>query len=308
MDLTVLAERLRAKGLTVIQIGDAEVSGISSDSRTVKHGELFAALPGLTVDGNKFDWAALAQGASAILTSKKSEQFPAQLIVSDVHKALGIASGIILNSRVDEQFSVGVTGTNGKTSICFLVAQAISYLDGKAVYGGTLGLKVLKLGKESEDGIDTNTTTPETVEFHRYLGAHPDSKGFAVEISSMALDQKRLCGLELDVVVFSNLTRDHLDYHKTLKNYFEAKKNLFLRDLKDSKKKQRVAILNVKHENLRQFAEELKNEGFKLCGYSTDHKTESDYPLTKHINYSLSLSGAEFELEYSGKDITLTRT
>jgi len=255
----------------------------------------------LTVDGNKFATHALSLGATAILTAKKSEIFQAQLIVNDVNLALGVLSSAIFKSQVQQKLSVGVTGTNGKTSISFLVAQAISLLDGMAVYGGTLGLKVMSAGKELEEGVDTNTTSPESVEFHRYLARYPNSRGFAVEVSSMALDQKRLCGLELDVAVFSNLTRDHLDYHKTLDNYFEAKKSLFLRDLRQSSKTEKIAVLNIQPENLRKFAEELKDLKFNLRGYSTDFNINADYPITRLVKHKLLLSGTSFDFEIDGE-------
>jgi UDP-N-acetylmuramoyl-L-alanyl-D-glutamate--2,6-diaminopimelate ligase len=301
MRLSEVHDYLQTKGISATLIGDSEILGVSSDSRSVSQGDLFAALPGLTVDGNKFALDAKNSKASAILTSTKNNIFESQLIVEDVRLALGIVSEFIFHSRVSEQFAVGVTGTNGKTSICYLLAQSIAQLEGKGVYVGTLGFTAVNANKKHEPLTEGKNTTPDSTDFHRFLSKHQDSKGFAVELTSIALEQKRLTALDLDVAVFTNFTRDHLDFHKTEENYFAAKKLLFTRELLSSSKPKKIAVLNFQDERIREFASELEGLPIQVWAYSVNEDLETDFRQLKLINPQLSSAGINFEIEFDGQ-------
>ncbi len=286
--LGMIAELLRAEGIACSLSSGAESTvliDLSIDSRNVRPGTLFCALRGTVNDGQDFIARALANGASAVLSDRPSggtSPKPAgpELIVSDVHAALATAARTIFQSRVESLTSFAVTGTNGKTSVAYVLAQAIAELRGSAACFGTLGSGLLTAEGQTAEFIDAKNTTPTSVDLHRFLGQRTDLAGFAVELSSHGLHQRRLEGLELDVAIFMNLTRDHLDYHRTMEEYFEQKRLLFTRDLRASRKARRSAVINVGDEFGRKLVKDASSiQGVQLRTFSSDTKTPADICL-----------------------------
>ncbi len=219
-----------------------EIQGVTHDSRQVRAGWLFAALPGRRANGLDFVPDAVRRGAGAILC----ERFPSQLEktisllrVPQVRPVLADLAEAFYGQPALRLRLVGVTGTNGKTTIAFLT-RAI--FEESGVDWGLIGTIEYRMG---ERVIPAGRTTPESTEVQRYLAqmVQAGCAGAVLEVSSHALDQVRVRGRLFDVAVFTNLTQDHLDYHGTMENYFLAKRRLFT-DLGKGEKAG-VAIINA---------------------------------------------------------------
>ena len=205
------ADRVRA-GLADDQLPGPSIASITQDSRSVGPGALFCALGGSAVDGHDFVDAAVAAGAVAVLVERHVTDEVVELIVDDARTATGqIAAAFHGHPEVS---LVAVTGTNGKTSIVTLVEHIVNQCGGSAASMGTL------------TGSLTTVAAPD---FHAALRRHFDAGRtvVAAEVSSHALDQGRISGSTPAVSIFTNLTQDHLDYHKDMESYFEAKAQLF---------------------------------------------------------------------------------
>lgn len=210
-------------------------TGIEIDSRKIEPGYVFLAYPGETIDGRDFIIEAINNGASAILcqdtvpeiVQKKLEnlsQIPI-LIIPDLKTQAGFIAAEFYGYPSRDLTVIGVTGTNGKTSITQFIAQILTDLDIACGVIGTIGIGLFG------NLAPTLNTTPDAVTLQKWLFKLKQSgaKAIAMEVSSHGLVQERTNGIEFDIAVFTNLTHDHLDYHKTMQNYGEAKKLLFLR-------------------------------------------------------------------------------
>lgn len=205
------------------------VSGIASDSRLLQEGFLFLAVQGMTSHGLDYLEQAKQAGVCAIAWDTSTGTEPAGIDIPTI-AVDGLASklGEIANryyDRPSEQLSViGVTGTNGKTTVAWMIAQAREILGERCAYLGTLGY-----GVDSIEGAE-GMTTPAAVELHGRLAGFvaQGAASAAIEVSSHALSQGRVDGVRFDTALFTNLTRDHLDYHANMYEYFESKSQLFL--------------------------------------------------------------------------------
>lgn len=204
---------------------DSEVSHVTADSREVRQGSLFVACPGPKVDGHAFIPEALAKGAQAVVSEWFFETpFPhLQVQVADAKEALATIAAHFYGDPAEKLTLVGITGTNGKTTVSYLVEKIF----GEAGWGvGRVGTVDYRIGSQT---LPSPNTTPGPLLLHELLKQMVE-KGLThgvMEVSSHALDQKRTFGLPFKVAVFTNLTHDHLDYHPDLDSYFEAKLKLF---------------------------------------------------------------------------------
>ncbi len=202
-----------------------DIIGITADSREVKLGFLFAALPGSIMDGTKFIPSALEKGASAILMADDREaEIPEGIPVlrsSNPRKLLAVLASRFYGKQ--PEVCIAVTGTNGKTSVASFVRQIWRGLGYQAASLGTIGLVT------SSENVTSTHTTPEPVALHKMLAEISEDgiDHLAVEASSHGLQQARLDGVQLNAGAFTNISRDHLDYHKTFEDYFNQKKRLF---------------------------------------------------------------------------------
>ncbi len=204
---------------------DQEVAGIAYDSRRVTPGMVFVAIPGQHVDGHEFIGTAVDRGASAVIC-ERSRLVPGRVTkikVADVREALACAARSFYEHPSAKLRVIGVTGTNGKTTVAFMVK---SILEAAGTKTGLLGTVRYEIGDRV---IPAQRTTPESLEVQQMMAQmlKADCQACVMEVSSHALEQKRVHGVEFDVGIFTNLTRDHLDYHGTMENYFTAKKKLF---------------------------------------------------------------------------------
>ena len=221
---TALAERGLLAGVTG-EIPD-DVSGISDDSRKVGRGDLFIAVRGWASDGHDFLAGAASRGAAVAIVEDPSRTTLPALIVREGRRAAAIASATAYGDPARDLRLLGVTGTNGKTTTTSIIRHLFDEGDGSSASIGTLGVLVGSEGTVLPGG--SGLTTPGPVELQRILRELADKgvKTIAMEVSSHSLDQRRVDGVEFDVVVFTNLTRDHLDYHGDMDSYLKAKVRL----------------------------------------------------------------------------------
>ncbi len=241
MKLSELIQDIRP--LQVAGDADKEITGIAFDSRKVEAGYLFVAQCGTTVDGHQFIQSCIDKGAAAVVC-ERTEGFNAGnatvIQVQSSDRALGLLASRWYGCPSRRLTLVGVTGTNGKTTIATLLYQLVRQFGKKA------GLLSTVVNYVDEEAVPATHTTPDALELNRLL-AQMVERGCEyafMEVSSHAIAQERIAGLDFDGALFTNLTRDHLDYHKTFDNYRDTKKRLF-----DSLKKNAFALTNKDDKN-----------------------------------------------------------
>ena len=255
---------------------DAEISSITYDSRKVESGSLFCCLVGLVSDGHTFAGQAVDKGAAALIVEHRLPYNIPQLVVEDSRKAMALAAACFYGHPEKEMLMLGVTGTNGKTSTTYMV-KSIAEQAGKKV--GLIGTIQNMIGDEV---IETGRTTPESADLFALLRQMADEKVDLVimEVSSHALVQDRVYGIQYQVALFTNLTQDHLDYHKTFDNYLSAKKLLFSQC--------DIAVIN--HDD--PHAEKIM-EGLECPIYTTGIHTPASYNASE---IDIQTSGVRFLL------------
>ncbi|HEX5719550.1 MAG TPA: UDP-N-acetylmuramoyl-L-alanyl-D-glutamate--2,6-diaminopimelate ligase [Thermoanaerobaculia bacterium] len=222
--------------LEVLPMANPEITGVAHDSRAVEPGDLFVALVGQRFDGRAFAPAAVEKGAVAVLGPGPVSVDVPWIPVEDPRSVLGPLSAAVYGHPDQELVMAAVTGTNGKSTVATLISAVMDAADLPAGFIGTLGYR---FGDRSFPG---GHTTPEASDLFRTLRRMRDAgaRSVAMEVSSHALDMGRVAGASFDVAVFTNLTRDHLDYHPDMESYFAAKRKVF-RHLKPGAR----AVINV---------------------------------------------------------------
>jgi UDP-N-acetylmuramoyl-L-alanyl-D-glutamate--2,6-diaminopimelate ligase len=273
------------------QSGDATVSGIEYDSRKVKPGTLFLAMRGEAADGNRYIDQAIKQGATAIVTDSSSEKPRAGVAWAQVahgRRALARISanfyGQTVPGTVGNRLRVtGITGTNGKSTTAFLFEAILAAAGRKSLLVGTIEYHV------AGQVLPAPHTTPEALELHQLFASavKAGATEAVMEVSSHALDQQRVFGVGFDVAVFTNLSRDHLDYHKSMEQYFAAKLKLFEGC---GTERPRVAVLNEDDPYGKQLQDICKSRGSRVLTYgwqSGDFHAKS---------VAITLQGTSFEM------------
>lgn len=262
------AKRLSLLGLRGDKGRDPEITGLAVDSRQVKPGFLFAALPGSATHGAEFIRYALRQGASAVLTDRNGAALAAEplsgsdaalVVVEDPRAALAGAAALWFGAQ--PEFLVAVTGTSGKTSVASFTRQIWQQLGHKAISLGTMGV-------QGDYEAKLAHTTPEPVTLHRIL-AEAAAAGVthtAMEASSHGLDQRRLDGVRVMAGGFTNFSQDHLDYHRNFDEYFAAKALLFNHILDEGAR----AVINTDDPRGRQTAQIARERGLELLTVGRD--------------------------------------
>lgn len=263
-----------------------EISGVEYDSRRVKPGFAFVAMKGETTDGNRFIDKAIAAGAVAVVSDSPTEPERNEIAwarVSHGRRALAKVSANFYRKPAEKLANTGVTGTNGKTTTSFLIESILNVPRKRTVLIGTIEYHVL--GKV----ISAPHTTPESLELNRMF-AEALANGATetvMEVSSHALEQQRVYGIPYDVAVFTNLTRDHLDYHQTMENYFASKRILFEGSGTD---RPRVAVINTDDEYGRELVKFSKKKGSEVVTYGLD---SGDFHAK---NVDIGLKGTRFDM------------
>lgn len=204
-------------------IGDIEIDNIEMDSRKVKAGDLFVCISGFTVDGHHYVKQAIENGAVAILAEKTIEAKVPVVIVPDTTRTLAMLAVKFYNYPTSKLPLIGVTGTNGKTTTTYLLETIFNHHQKKT---GIIGSIQVKIGEET---YPVANTTPDALLLQKtfYKMLEEDVEQAIMEVSSHALDLGRVHGCDFDIAVFTNLSQDHLDYHKNLDDYLHAKSLLF---------------------------------------------------------------------------------
>ena len=285
------------KGLDVIsQKGDCMnvATCLITDSRRVVPGALFFAIGGLHTDGNLYAEEAVDRGAVAVITEQNpGAHFPADFIqVSDVRRTLAIIARRFYESPDEKLQLAGITGTNGKTTVTMLT----QHLLGETERVGLLGTIRYDIGRRT---LPAFRTTPESVDIYSMLNQMVENgcKRAVLEISSHGIHQKRSYGLKLDVAAFLNLTQDHIDYHKTMEDYYETKRALFNGE---NGRVPKVAVINADCDYGRRLYQELPDDLTKITfGLSDDATIHAQ-------NIRLFQNRTEFDLNYEGSRLTIS--
>ena len=242
------------------------IAGLAADSREVKPGSLFAALPGVKTDGVRFIEEALKRGAAAVLVASGAGPANSSVAIiedSDPRRRLALIAARFFG--VQPEIAVAVTGTNGKTSVASFVRQLWAAQGFAAASLGTVGV-VSPSGTKS-----LKHTTPDPIELHRLLAALAEEgvTHLALEASSHGLQQRRVDGIAFAAGAFTNISRDHLDYHASFEDYFAQKLRLFTELLPEGA----AAIVDVDSEAGRRVAAEAEARGLRLISVGRDGKT-----------------------------------
>ncbi|NSX54734.1 UDP-N-acetylmuramoyl-L-alanyl-D-glutamate--2,6-diaminopimelate ligase [Parasulfitobacter algicola] len=285
---------LSALGLTAQAGREAQITGLTVDSRDVKPGMLFAALPGTRVHGGDFIQYALRMDAAAILTDPEGARIAADvlagsdvalIIAEDARETLAYASALWFGRQPGTM--VAVTGTNGKTSVASFTRQIWIEMELTAVNLGTTGV-------EGAWTAPLAHTTPDPITLHNalYGAAQAGVTHAAMEASSHGLDQRRMDGVHLMAAGFTNFSQDHLDYHHTFDAYFDAKAALFTRILPDDG----TAVINIDDPKGRDMADIAESRGQKLL--TVGRKDAADLYLR---NQRFDSTGQDLLFDWKGK-------
>jgi len=214
---------------------DVVISGVSINAQKVVPGDLFIAFAGANTHGISYLEQAISNGAVAVLSDKKIETSIPSFIHPKPREIVGSISAWLYGNPFKSLKAIGITGTNGKTTTANLVKQIWQLNSIKSGLIGTLGVEI------ADDKLESARTTPEADDLQAIAAAMVEQgcKNLAMEVSSHAIDQGRIKGAKYEVVAFSNLTQDHLDYHLSMENYFQSKANLFASEYA------KAAVINI---------------------------------------------------------------
>lgn len=260
---------------------DFDIKKIEYDSRRINKGDLFVAISGFHEDGHKYINSAVEKGAKGVVAQRNGDyKAKVKVIVPDTREALALLSSEFYDSPSKRLKVVGVTGTNGKTTITYLV-KSILEKDGEKT--GLIGTIAYSIGEEKK--VATNTT-PESLDLQSmfFQMLKKGTESVVMEVSSHALVLKRVIGVDFDVAVFTNLNREHLDFHKTLSAYKEAKGLLF--EMLSSKS---YAVINIDDPSWKYFYDKAKGKRltYSLSDQKADFHTKS---------FSCDLEGSQIDL------------
>ena len=264
---------------------ELEIGNVYYDSRKVQPGSLFVAISGFASDGNRFIPMALQKGAVAVVTAKKPETDVPYILVENDRLALSLIGINFYGAPGEAMTLIGVTGTNGKTSTTLLLKQVLEK---------TLGAKVGLVGTMSnligDEEIPTERTTPESLELQALFARMRDAgcTHVVMEVSSHALSLDRVGGVRFDVAAFTNLTEDHLDFHKTMDDYCDAKAMLFSRCGK--------AVINVDDNYASRMLEKAECTVLRTSAYDGDLYAKDAL---------LQAEGVSFTAVYGGEEVAV---
>ncbi|WP_442603767.1 UDP-N-acetylmuramoyl-L-alanyl-D-glutamate--2,6-diaminopimelate ligase [Paenibacillus sp. KN14-4R] len=283
MQLSELAQTLVIGQL----IGDSStlITGIQTDSRKVKQGDLFICIPGFVHDGHDYADIVIKSGAVALVTERLLDVTVPQLIVKDARYAMAVLASHFFNYPSTEMKVIGITGTNGKTTTSYLIEKI---LHDAGFQTGLMGTIQMKIGQEY---IEMERTTQEALEIQRSMRKMREvgTDYCVMEVSSHALELGRVKGVHFRTGLFTNLTQDHLDYHKTMDNYHAAKTLLFGRmnnTYCEDPSKRQFAILNRDDEAYKRMSEATAAQ---VITYGIDHPCD-----VRATDISITANGTEF--------------
>ncbi|MGM0411171.1 MAG: UDP-N-acetylmuramoyl-L-alanyl-D-glutamate--2,6-diaminopimelate ligase [Bacillota bacterium] len=273
------------------KIEDIEIEDISYDSRKLKSNSIFIAIEGFKTDGHKYINEAIKKGAKAIIIEKDIENYNDEIVyikVENSRKAMAFLAAEFYNNPQKKLKLIGITGTNGKTTTSYLIKSILKNAGYKTALIGTIGNFI---GGEK---FPSTRTTPNSLELHKLFHKmlNNNVEYVVMEVSSHAIDLKRILNLKFNAAVFTNISQDHLDYHKNFEEYINVKSKLF-----EQVKKNGYSIINVDDKNSDKI---ISNSSSKIMSYSI--KKASDL---KAKNICLDVKSSSFQLENYSKKINL---
>ncbi|HZK02758.1 MAG TPA: UDP-N-acetylmuramoyl-L-alanyl-D-glutamate--2,6-diaminopimelate ligase [Anaerovoracaceae bacterium] len=248
-------------------LDELDITGVNYDSRKIEKGNMFVCLKGKNTDGHIYAGDAVFRGASAIVSEKEMNVPIAPIfIVDDSRKALSKISKNFYGNPAKEISLFGVTGTNGKTTVSYLIRSGLAASGNDCGLTGTISYKI------GENEYAAERTTPESLDIQRLFSELKAQKikCCVMEVSSHALQLGRVQDLKFDYSVFTNLSLDHMDFHKDEEEYYQTKKSLF-------KQTDKMGIINLDDNSGKRLAEELKSEGFPAVTFSMKEDSSADY-------------------------------
>lgn len=273
-----------------------QVSAIVSDSRKAEAGALFVAVRGIVADGHDYIGDAIERGATAVMAEAWPDEYAGEaykhiavVLVPNARRALALAAANFYGHPSKQIHVAGVTGTNGKTTVTYILEAMLS---SKKRPVGVIGTVEARYG---DTRLETDNTTPGAVTLQRILAEMAEHKVryAAMEVSSHALDQERVSGVNFKVAAFTNLSQDHLDYHKSLETYFKAKARLFSERLKKSQAQARMAVVNIDDPRGLEMAKAWPGRTLTV---TTEPNPEADIEV---LEYKLSLEGVKAKIRCS---------
>lgn len=283
MDLSNIIKNIETK--EVLNFKDVDIKGISYNSNTINSHEIFVCLKGEHVDGHNYAQMAFEKGAVALMCEHPLNIEIPQLIVESTQESIADLAAVFFHNPSSELNLMGVTGTNGKTTVAHLVQKIFEQDRKKCALIGTLGYKF----SSKDDYLEAKHTTPQAPQMQETLQKilKADVLNVITEVSSHALEQFRVKNCNFSTAIFTNLTQDHLDYHVTMDNYFNAKAKLF-----KGLKKGNSAVINNDDKYSKRFIEVVDNE-VNLLTYGV--KNNSDL-MAKNIEFMPD--GVSFDCHY----------
>jgi UDP-N-acetylmuramoyl-L-alanyl-D-glutamate--2,6-diaminopimelate ligase len=257
--------------------GELDVTGLAYDTRQVAPGTLFFCVPGFTRDGHEFAPEAISRGAAALVVQRPLDLTVPEVLVPDVRAAMAPAAAAFYGDPTEELQTVGVTGTNGKTTTAFLL-RALLEADGQPT--GLLGTVLSVIGGIEHEVV---RTTPEAIDLQRTFRTMLDAgdRAVAMEVSSHALKLHRADSIHFAVAIFTNLTQDHLDFHGTMEDYFASKRRLFTDSAPTT------SVINIDDPYGRRLAADLED------------------PITFAIERDATYRALDVEIELGGSRLTV---
>ena len=275
---------------------DCPVTGLAYDSRAVKKADIFFALPGARTDGHDFAPQAVEQGAAAVVLERKIA-LPTNATwvrVHNIRRTMGLWAAKFFAYPSRRLCLVGVTGTNGKTTVTYLLESVFSVAGKVPGVIGTINYRY------RDQALPAHHTTPESVDLQALLAKMVQSgvESVSMEVSSHALELERVRGMEFDVALFTNLSRDHLDFHGDMERYYSAKSRLFTDYLPASSKKKKFAVVHGADPKGQELLNKVRKVGLETLSYGRGNEWDV-HPLEVEGN----LEGLRGKISVKGKEI-----
>ena len=267
--------------------GEEEIENISYDSRKVSNNHVFVCITGYETDGHKYIDSAIENGATVIIVEKdvKVSGNIAVFKVTDARKTLSKMASNFFGNPSEAIFTFGVTGTNGKTTTTYMINEILKHLEKNC---GVIGTISYNIGDKKYDSVNT---TPESYELQKMFAEMKTNniENCSMEVSSHSLALNRVADIAFDIGLYTNLTQDHLDFHNTLDEYYEAKKSLFFMTKKHN-------VVNIDDEYGRKLVEDIKDLEVPYTTYGIHNKAD-----VKAVNIELHHKYTRFEVYYKDK-------
>ncbi|MFC0524041.1 UDP-N-acetylmuramoyl-L-alanyl-D-glutamate--2,6-diaminopimelate ligase [Pontibacillus salicampi] len=284
MKLTTLMETLHIYQLTN-SMEDITINKLEMDSRNIERGDLFICIPGYTVDGHDFAHMAEEKGAAAIIAERPLPVSIPVIVVNDSQRAMAKLANHFYHYPTQHMHLVGVTGTNGKTTTSYLLETIFQQDKKKTGLIGTIQMKI------NNEAFEVNNTTPDSLFLQKHFAQMVDSQveNAVMEVSSHALDLGRVHGCDYDVAVFTNISQDHLDFHKDMDDYVRAKSLLFSQLGNTYKQTPKYAVVN-------------RDDAY----YQTFIKSTAQEVITYGIEHECDIRAEQLQLGAKGTTFTLS--